>query len=520
MQKLALALLAAHLGAAMAAAAGDAPPSAVMPRVPIVNGVVSSDFPSVVALIDPASGALICTGTLIGCQTVLTAAHCVCQSDGAGCQDPGGDLLDPTGIQVFSQHGGFFDVASVSVAPAFEFGAASDVAVLRLAAPVNGVAPTPINTLEDPAPGSAGTIVGFGVSRGDFDDAGLKRRGRVETAACGAVPGESNLCWLFTSPLGAPGDDSNTCVGDSGGPLFLDLGSGSTVAGVSSGGSTSSCLPDDEAWNTNVFNDRVWILAEGGPDLENAVCGDLPQAGSAAAPISSVTGTLDGETPERRYTLEVPAGAKKLRVALNGEDGSIFLPNDFDLFVRAAEAPTTESFDCSSRLEGGFEFCDIEAPAAGTWHVLASIFDGVGGEFQLTATVIAEAAGTGACTPGTTTLCIDDEPGDGRFEITVDYATALNGGSTGQGKAIPLSPLGIRRGGLFWFFDITNPELLIKVLDGCDINGNYWVFWSAGTTVGLELEVRDLHTGQTVTYLDPDGTTAKPVTDTFALPCE
>ncbi|NIQ98304.1 MAG: trypsin-like serine protease, partial [Desulfuromonadales bacterium] len=46
----------------------------------IANGIESFDYPSVVTLIRPAlKNFSNCSGTLIGCSTVLTAAHCVCK---------------------------------------------------------------------------------------------------------------------------------------------------------------------------------------------------------------------------------------------------------------------------------------------------------------------------------------------------------------------------------------------------------------------------------------------------------
>lgn len=484
----------------------------------IVNGLLTSDFPPVVAILDAESGTQICTGTLVGCSTVLTAAHCVCDGTGGDCQGAGGDLVRPSDLLIFSQHLGFLGASRVAVPAAYEFGVASDVAVIELTEPIDGVAPAAINERADPPIGSVGTIVGFGLTRGDLEDAGLKRQGRVETAACTEVPAAPHLCWRFTLPLGAAGSNSNTCVGDSGGPLFLDLGGGPVVAGVTSGGVSDTCLPVDRSWDANVFRERAWIRGEAGDDLDARACGALPQAGEEGAPIFSVSAQLRASAPRRFYSVDVPPGAKTLRVTLNGVEGA-GRANDFDLYLRATVPPTVSDFDCASQLDGAYESCDVDAPAAGAWYVLVDRFAGEG-RFQLTATVFGgDAGGAEGCVPSATTLCIDDEPGDRRFAISVDYATSMNGGSSGFGKGIPLTSLGIRRGGLFWFFDITNPELLIKVLKGCALNGKYWVFWSAGTTVALELRVTDTKSGRTVVYRDPDGTPAAPVTDTSAFEC-
>jgi hypothetical protein len=125
----------------------------------------------------------------------------------------------------------------------------------------------------------------------------------------------------------------------------------------------------------------------------------------------------------------------------------------------------------------------------------------------------------GDCSPGPSTLCLDAFPGDGRFRVEVDYRSARNGGFAGAAHAVPLESLGVGRGGVFWFFSADNPELLIKVLDGCALNDHYWVFFSAGTDVELDVRVEDLLTGATWTSHNPDGRAAPPVQDVDALPC-
>lgn len=488
----------------------------------IVNGVPTSQFPAVVALLDAASGRQFCTGTLVGCRTVLTAAHCVCQTNGSECQPSSSELIDASRLLVFSQHGGFETVSTIRVPEEYVFGTTSDVALLSLGRDVTGIRPVPRNARRSPEPGLTGTIVGFGLTNGTREDTGgLKRRGSIETTTCAEVPEEPHVCWEFDFPSSQPGAISNTCRGDSGGPLFLNFGQGPVLAGVTSGGVSTTCLAPDTAWDADVFFDAPWIEANGGGDLGTTSCGDLPAAGSSDAPIFAVESEISTTVTSRRFTFEVPPGADRLRIGLNGEEGGE-VGNDYDLFLRAGVPATATNFDCSSQLEGIYEFCEISSPTAGVWHVLVDRFAGAG-PFQLTATVFGGdeiVVEPGDCVADATTLCIDDDPGDARFEIAVDFSTALGGGSSGSGRAIPLASLGIRRGGLFWFFDATNPELLIKVLDGCGVNGHRWVFWSAGTTVGLDVRVTDTVTGVVKTYGNVDGRAAEPVVDVEAFVCE
>jgi hypothetical protein len=129
------------------------------------------------------------------------------------------------------------------------------------------------------------------------------------------------------------------------------------------------------------------------------------------------------------------------------------------------------------------------------------------------------ASGGVPCTPGATTLCIDDQPGDRRWQVSVGFNTQQGGGLSGSGNAIPLAGLGVSRGGLFWFFSADNPEMLIKVLNGCAVNQRFWVFYSATTNVGFTVAVADTRTSQTKSYGNLDGTAAPPLQDTAAFPC-
>src|SRR5262249_34696069 len=157
--------------------------------------------------------------TLIGCSTFLTAAHCACAFATGLC--PEFDAPDPGRFFVFLQNAGLFEVESVAVQPGFA-PPFLDVAVMKLARPVEGVSPAAINTVKSPSFGKNGTIVGFGVTSDFASDAGLKRFGHTVTASCEPnLSDEDAVCWNFEGPVGPPGSDSSTCYGDSGGPLFV-----------------------------------------------------------------------------------------------------------------------------------------------------------------------------------------------------------------------------------------------------------------------------------------------------------
>ncbi len=116
--------------------------------------------------------------------------------------------------------------------------------------------------------------------------------------------------------------------------------------------------------------------------------------------------------------------------------------------------------------------------------------------------------GIGGCSPSATALCL----GDGRFRVEVIWRDFQ--GNTGSGHVVPGAA---NDSGLFWFFGPDNWELLVKVLDGCAVNGRRWVFAAATTTVEYELTVTDTETGETASWRNPLGKASPAITDTGAL---
>jgi hypothetical protein len=348
----------------------------------ITNGVLDPLHPTVGLFIVDGE----CTATLIGCRTVLTAAHCICGDHLGGVKCTARpDLVDPAGKLVFFQNAGLFALSSLAVDPAYNaYTGVSDLAILHLARPVTNIAPSPLNRTGPPPLGSPGVIVGFGSTHTDSTDDGLKRQGTVKTAACDP-PANGFVCWNFKKPLHAPGSNSDTCFGDSGGPLFLSLGGRTVLAGVTSSGTNDECAPLDNSFDADVFSDLPWIQSQSGADLASTTCGEGPQIGDPGTTVHSTTGSLTRRHPQAASTLQVPPGTAELRVALNIAD---WFDNTVALYLRHGAPASPTAFDCKSDDLSGQQFCSIKNPAPGTWSVLATRTGGPGGGYQVTATLI------------------------------------------------------------------------------------------------------------------------------------
>ena len=117
--------------------------------------------------------------------------------------------------------------------------------------------------------------------------------------------------------------------------------------------------------------------------------------------------------------------------------------------------------------------------------------------------------GESSCQADAATLCL----GDGRFKVTVDWRDFAD--QVGVGQLVENGSSA--DSGLFYFFDASNWEMLVKVIDGCAFNGNYWVFAAATTNVEYTLRVADTQTGEVFTFNNPLGQPAAALTDTAAF---
>jgi ELWxxDGT repeat protein len=114
------------------------------------------------------------------------------------------------------------------------------------------------------------------------------------------------------------------------------------------------------------------------------------------------------------------------------------------------------------------------------------------------------------CADDPSTLCLGE---NGRYRVQLEWHTAAE-----EGQALPV-PNGSADSGLFTFFSPGNWEMMVKVLDGCALNGKRWVFAAGTTDVGWTMKVTDRQTGAEKTYSSLLGQPSKTVTDTEAFDC-
>lgn len=104
-----------------------------------------------------------------------------------------------------------------------------------------------------------------------------------------------------------------------------------------------------------------------------------------------------------------------------------------------------------------------------------------------------------------------------RFEVTVRWRRSTlqkPDGEEGNGKAVPISD----NAAWFYFDRPDNPQLLVKVVNGCALPvPRFWVLAGGVTNQEVWITVTDTRTGVSKTYHNPPGTPFETVLDTGAL---
>jgi hypothetical protein len=102
----------------------------------------------------------------------------------------------------------------------------------------------------------------------------------------------------------------------------------------------------------------------------------------------------------------------------------------------------------------------------------------------------------------------------GRFKVEATFHDPHTG------ALVPANPKPLTDDtGLFWFFDDSNLELVVKALDACEVNGHFWIFAAGLTDVEAEITVTDTVSGEWKSYRNPPRTAFLPIQDTRAFAC-
>jgi hypothetical protein len=332
------------------------------------------------------------------------------------------------------------------------------------------------------------------------------------------------------------------CVGLSrDGSTIVAGADGATVAGSASLGAVYVFLMPGSGWTSGTETAKLTLGAAAAPvdfAFAVAVSGD---GGTVAASANSFTdqpgpgavylfsrpgGGWSNSTPAAKLTASDGAQGDSLgeSVAISA-DGAMVLAGASAAAVAGGRGAAYEFVKPAGGWASETEAVKLAGADGGLFGGSVALSDDgstlVGGALGVT---VAGHLNQGAayvfaaerCQGSDSTLCLDDQPGDQRWQISATYAAGKSGGA---GHAIGLSSLGVSRGGLFWFFDSTNPEILLKVLNGCAVDQHFWVFSSATTNVGFTLTVTDTRDGRSKVYSNQDGTAAPPIQDTGAFAC-
>jgi len=197
-------------------------------------------------LFDEEDNQTICSGVRLNASTVLTAAHCLNEFVFSVLVELGtGERIVPTKIAL---HPEATNLGSLFI---------NDVALLTISPPAGEINPPPVPIAERIATGDTLTILGYGVTDGaDALDSGVLRIGEMQA-------NEVTTDSIFSDY--APPTRSNTCFGDSGGPAFIEDGTGGlALAGITSTGTNVMCAEGDRSAFTNITNPALRKFIEEG----------------------------------------------------------------------------------------------------------------------------------------------------------------------------------------------------------------------------------------------------------------
>jgi secreted trypsin-like serine protease len=237
------------------------------PSTHVIGGsaVPAGKWPDAVAVVG-AQGS--CTGTLIAPDIVLTAGHCA---------DAGLTQVIANTTNYNGAGGVRSQIASITAYPNWE--TTFDIAVIKLTTPITTVTPRPVGascTFQGFSSNMMVHLVGFGLT----DTAGQGNNTELREATAPVTDptcaGTAAGCSTGAAPAGefiAGGNGTDSCFGDSGGPVYLDTPRGTMVIAAVSRGLDNSATPCGGG-GIYVRTDKVlqWIEQTAGKPVSKDSC--------------------------------------------------------------------------------------------------------------------------------------------------------------------------------------------------------------------------------------------------------
>lgn len=265
------------------------------------------------------------------------------------------------------------------------------------------------------------------------------------------------------------------------------------VRGITSG-------PDSNVWFTEALTGKIGRITTAGVVTEFTLAPVSGPEFIAPGPDGNLWFTngprIGRITPQGAVTEYLVDPEASLKDLVAGPDGRIW-------FINNGAAPLPPKI---GRVSLGGAITQFDAPFS------LGIAAGSDGNIWFTDPIgmrigRLSVAGLPPCAGGSTGLCL----AGGRFQVTVHFR-GRPGEIRQDGRPVPLTD----DTGAFWFFNASNLELVLKVLDGRAINGRFWVFYGSLTNVEFDVTVTDTVTGATKTYMNAQGQQAS-VADTGAF---
>jgi MYXO-CTERM domain-containing protein len=263
-------------GSAAADSTGTTSATVGTGTAPVIGGtaVPPGRWPDAVAVLG-AQGS--CSGTLVAPDVVITAGHCA-------EVNPTQVIADTTNYNAAG--GKPATVKTITAYPSWQ--TSYDVSVIVLTAPLAGVTPRKLGTtctFDGFAAGTMVHLVGFGLTdtAGQGNNTALNEAmAAVTDATCSG----GNGCVAAVAPGGefvAGGSGTDSCFGDSGGPVYLDTPRGTVVIAAVSRGLDNSATPCGGG-GIYVRTDKVvqWIETTTGKTVEQDTCITGPGGGSGS----------------------------------------------------------------------------------------------------------------------------------------------------------------------------------------------------------------------------------------------